>query len=87
MIVLIRSSFVKDSRKLNPAIKRELYIVIQNLEAAQNLIDFPNCKKLSGHKTAYRIRLHNYRLGFFYSNNLIEIIRILDRKEVYRYFP
>lgn len=87
MIVSIRSSFVKDSRKLNPAIKRELYAVIQNLEAAQNLINFPNCKKLSGHKTSYRIRLHNYRIAFFYSNKSIELTRILDRKEVYRYFP
>lgn len=69
MIVSIRSSFVKDTRKLNPAIKRELYYIIQNLEAAQNLIDFPNCKKLSGHKTAYRIRLHNYRIGLYYSKN------------------
>ncbi len=87
MIVSIRSSFVKDTRKLNPAIKNELLSVIKNLEATSNLADFPNCKKLSGYKTAYRIRLHNYRIGFFYSNNSIELIRILDRKEVYRYFP
>jgi mRNA interferase RelE/StbE len=87
MIVSIRSSFLKDTRKLNPAIKQELYTIIQNLEVAQNLIDFPNCKKLAGHKTAYRIRLHHYRIGFFYSNKSIELTRILDRKEVYRYFP
>jgi mRNA-degrading endonuclease RelE of RelBE toxin-antitoxin system len=87
MIVSIRSSFVKDTRKLNPEIKRQLLSIIKKLETTDNLLEFPNCKKLSGYKTAYRIRFHNYRIGFFYSNNSIELVRILDRKEVYRYFP
>ncbi len=87
MIVSIRSSFVKDSRKLDPIIKRALSAIIQNLEKSNNLIEFSNCKKLSGYKTAYRIRLNHYRIGFFYSNNSIELVRILDRKEIYRYFP
>lgn len=87
MIVLIRSSFEKDSRKLNPDIKKELYAVIQNLQSTNNLSGFTNCKKLSGHKNAYRIRLGNYRIGFFYSNNSIELVRILHRKDIYRYFP
>ena len=55
MIVLIRRSFKKDSGKLNPEIKKELYTVIQSLETAPKLLEFPNCKKLSGHKNAYRI--------------------------------
>jgi len=87
MIVTIRSSFVKDSRKLKPVIRKELSSIIQNLETSNNLLAFSNCKKLSGHKNAFRIRLGNYRIGFFYTNNSIELIRILDRKEVYRYFP
>ena len=87
MIVSIRSSFVKDTRKLNPEIKSELLSIIKKLENTGNLLELPTCKKLSGYKTAYRIRLHNYRIGFLYSNNTIELVRILDRKEVYRYFP
>lgn len=69
MIVLIRSSFKKDSEKINPDIKKELYTVIQSLEIAPKLLEFPNCKKLSGHRNAYRIRLGNYRIRLFYSNN------------------
>jgi mRNA interferase RelE/StbE len=87
MIVTIRSSFVKDSQKLRPVTKKELASIIQNLEASNNLLHISNCKKLSGYKTAYRIRLGNYRIGFFYTGNSIELVRILDRKEVYRYFP
>jgi mRNA interferase RelE/StbE len=85
MIVLIRSSFEKDSRKLNSDIKKELYTVIQRLQSIKNLSEFTNCKKLSGHKNAYRIRLGNYRIGLFYSNNSIDLVRILHRKDVYRY--
>lgn len=87
MIVLVRKSFEKDSKKLNPDIKKELYSIIQNLQSTNNLLEFPNCKKLSGHKNAYRIRLGNYRIGFFYSDNSAELVRILHRKDVYRYFP
>lgn len=87
MIVSVRRSFEKDSIKLPPALKKELYSVIQNLQSSETIIDFPNCKKLSGYKNVYRIRLGNYRIGFFYSNKEVELVRILHRKEVYRYFP
>jgi mRNA interferase RelE/StbE len=46
-----------------------------------------DCKKLTGYKTAYRIRMGQYRIGFYYEHKTIELVRILHRKEIYRYFP
>jgi len=37
-------------------IKSKILAVIQAIIASENLNDFPNLKKLSGHKNFYRIR-------------------------------
>jgi len=87
MIVDIKSSFQKDAKKLPPQIQNQLYIIIENLERSSTLSEISNCKKLIGTKNAYRIRSGNYRIGFLFANNKIELIRVLNRKEIYRYFP
>ena len=39
--------------------------LIENMEVAETLENIPNTKKLKDHKTAYRTRIGDYRLGFF----------------------
>ena len=34
-----------------------------------------------------RSRMGQYRIGFYYGNKTVELVRILHRKEIYRYFP
>ncbi|HEV7231312.1 MAG TPA: plasmid stabilization protein, partial [Bacteroidia bacterium] len=60
---------------------------ILRLEAANSLSEIPSLKKLTGHKTAYRVRIGDHRLGFFYEGNVVLLARILDRKEIYKVFP
>jgi mRNA-degrading endonuclease RelE of RelBE toxin-antitoxin system len=60
---------------------------IQNIITAKKLSDISSCKKLIGFKNAYRLRIGNYRIGFFFENEKVELIRILNRKNIYRYFP
>jgi mRNA interferase RelE/StbE len=86
MKVEIRQSFVKDSLKLPSNIQKEVAGIITLIESSQKLSEFPSCKKLKGFKTAYRIRTGNYRIGFFYENNVVELVRVLARKDIYRYF-
>ncbi|MGK7945796.1 MAG: type II toxin-antitoxin system RelE/ParE family toxin, partial [Microcystaceae cyanobacterium] len=33
------------------------------------------------------IRVGNYRIGFFGENDTITFVRVLHRREFYRYFP
>ncbi|MEP6584541.1 MAG: hypothetical protein ABJA90_09755 [Ginsengibacter sp.] len=87
MKVSIRKSFEKDSARLPPPIQRKLSQLIIDLEEVKKLSDIISCKKLTGHKDAYRIRLGSHRIGFFFEKETIELVRILDRKSIYRFFP
>ena len=83
----IRKSFIKDAAKLSAATQKELAKIIEGLELATQLSELKNCKKLKGVSTAYRIRLGQCRVCFFYENEIIELVRILAREDIYRYFP
>ena len=57
------------------------------MEITDALSKIPNTKKLQGHKTAYRTRIGNYRLGFFFEDEVIILARFIHRKDIYKLFP
>lgn len=71
------------SKSVRSALKR----VIELMESSATLSKIPNTKKLQGHKTAYRTRIGDYRLGFFFENNTIILARFVNRKSIYKLFP
>ena len=80
--------FSKDIDELTvKSVKSALKKVIDSIESANTLTDIPNTKKLQGHKTAYRIRVGDHRLGFFYENKTIILARFVNRKDIYKLFP
>ena len=80
--------FSKDIDELAvKSIRTALRRVIESIENANTLSEIPNTKKLQGHKSAYRIRVGNYRLGFFYENETLTLARFVDRKDIYKLFP
>ena len=87
MNIEIRRTFTKDADKLPVDIQRQLALIIANLQQAKQLSQIKNYKKIKGSKTAYRIRLSQYRIGFFFENEVIELVRVLGRKDIYKYFP
>ncbi len=87
MIIEIRRTFTKDADKLPANIQRQLAAIITNLQQAKQLTQIKDCKKIKGSKIAYRIRLNQYRIGFFFLNETIELVRVLGRKDIYKYFP
>ncbi len=50
-------------------------------------MEIPHLKKMKGYKNAYRIRFGDYRIGFLFENNSIVLSRVMNRNEIYRYFP
>jgi len=46
-----------------------------------------NIKKLKGEGDYYRIRVGDYRIGMKVNDGVVSFVRILHRKEIYRYFP
>ena len=82
-------TFIKDLKALKST---PVYMTIKNLTfqdilACQNLGDISNIKKLKGEDNAYRIRVGDYRIGFFITVDTITFSRVLHRQEFYRYFP
>lgn len=87
MKIAIRRSFVKDADKLPPLYLHQLALIIVEIETAGRLSELSNCRKLKGFKTAYRIRMGQYRIGFYHEDKTVELVRILHRKEIYASFP
>ena len=61
--------------------------IIEEIESAGTLFEINNIKKLSGDNISYRIRLGDYMLGLYYENNIVEIVRFVHRKDIYKVFP
>jgi mRNA interferase RelE/StbE len=82
-------TFIKELKALKST---PIYATIRNLAFQdiliyQNLSDISNIKKLKGEDNAYRIRVGDYRIGFFIASDTIIFSRVLHRREFYRYFP
>ena len=60
---------------------------IVRVENAKTLADVPQVKKLSGFKSAFRIRIGDYRIGIFVDGDLVQFARVVHRKDIYRVFP
>ncbi len=88
MKIVITKQFAKDvSKELDKPTQLLLADIIEKIQQADSLIEIQNLKKLSGHKSAFRIRLGNYRIGFLLEDNIIKLSRILNRKDIYKFFP
>lgn len=87
MKIEIRSSFVKAVKKLPGDLQGKIAEIIEQIEGAKSVREISNCKKLTGYKNAYRIKLESYRIGFFLEKGVIELTTVLHRKDIYRYFP
>lgn len=69
------------------SVKQSLIRVIELMESTDSISKIPNTKKLKGHRSAYRTRIGEYRLGFFFENSTILLARIANRKDIYKNFP
>jgi mRNA-degrading endonuclease RelE of RelBE toxin-antitoxin system len=88
MKVEFLKKFSKDLDEVRTKSTKESVIrIIELMEVVDGLEKIPNIKKLKGHKSAYRVRIGDYRLGFFFENSTILLARFLHRKDIYRIFP
>jgi mRNA interferase RelE/StbE len=61
--------------------------VIKEVEAADDLQEVGNLKKMTGTSNFYRIRLGEYRIGIAVVGGTVEFVRCLPRRDLYRFFP
>lgn len=89
MRVLFTRSFAKDLRnhRKNQILLQQIHKVIEQVERAEAITELTNLKQLKTEGRYYRIRIGDYRLGLAIENDLITFVRILHRREIYRFFP
>jgi len=88
MNVEFRKSLEKDLSKIRDAeLLKRIQAVIEEVESVNNWTDLINVKKLKAPGDYYRIRVSDYRIGLSVSEDTVVFVRVLHRKEIYRYFP
>ncbi|MDE0535330.1 type II toxin-antitoxin system RelE family toxin [Tenacibaculum sp. L6] len=88
MNVIYLESLAKDLKKIkNKKLLKSLSQVFTTLEETDDLFKISSVKKMSGHPDAYRVRIGDYRLGIYYSDNKVTIARFVKRNDIYKLFP
>lgn len=82
-------SFAKDLRKQrkNPELFKQVQEIIETVERSETASALSNLKQLKADGPYYRIRTGDYRIGIAIEDDLVTFIRVLHRKEIYRFFP
>jgi len=90
MEILVDKSFFKDLEHINnKALSAKIDKAIEDIQKATALNEIKNLKKISAGKTNdfFRLRVGDYRIGIRFIDSKIVFVRILHRKEIYRFFP
>ena len=88
MNVAFEASFVRDLRKIRDKVVLErVEQVIAQVKAAGSLAEIMHLSKLRGHTNFYCLRLGDYRIGLEVIEERVILVRLLHRRDVYRYFP
>jgi len=87
--VLYAKALLKDLEAVsrNTGVKKKLSKLIETLKAIDTLDGIRHIKKIEGYDSYYRLRIGDYRLGLKISEDTVELIRFLHRRDIYRRFP
>jgi len=82
------TSFARDIKKIrDKSVAKSVQDFIEVTSTCTLVSEIPDLVKLKGHKTAYRVRIHNYRLGLFIENDTLYFAAFDHRKSIYKRFP
>jgi len=85
---LYKRTFIRDLSSLPEQVKEKIQAIVFNeIPNMQDISQISGLKKIRGHKRYYRIKIGDYRIGIEIRENTIVFMRVLHRKDIYRYFP
>ena len=89
MEVQYRQAFLKDLKQLksSTSYQRIYDLAFTTLESINTLEEISDIKAMRGYAGRYRIRIGDYRIGIEVNEDVIEVMRVLHRREFYNYFP
>jgi len=86
--VSFEASFARDLKRLrDKRVRERVKRIIEEAKDAGNLSEITGLNKMSGYTTFYRVRFGDYRVGIEVIRGEIIFVRVLHRKDIYRYFP
>lgn len=89
MKVIYTKTFLKDLSKVVP-VKRRLQIekfAFEDCLSFGSIESVGNIERMKGYKNYYKVRFGDYRVGISVKNSIVEFKRVLNRKEIYKFFP
>tara|TARA_R110002050_G_C8955405_1_gene513695 strand:+ start:3069 stop:3335 length:267 start_codon:yes stop_codon:yes gene_type:complete len=79
---------IKDVQKVkDQKLISKIDSVVKAVKEAETIDGVSGVKKMKGHSSAYRIRIGDYRLGFYLVNNTVLLARFVKRNDIYKLFP
>ncbi len=89
MKLVFEKKFAKDLKKIqDKQLLKRLNFLIDQLSCANSLKELnENIKRMKSNPSYWRIKIGNYRIGLEKKGEQIILVRILHRKDIYKYFP
>lgn len=88
MKTAFKESFARDLKTVrNKKLLKRVKEVIEAVEKAESLSVLPHLKKLKGEQNYFRVKVGDYRIGLALDGDTVVFVRVLARKDIYRYFP
>jgi mRNA-degrading endonuclease RelE of RelBE toxin-antitoxin system len=84
-----RESFLCDPTKLkgHPIYERFVDLAFKVLPNLNGIREVPEVKPMTGHRQRCRIHLSSYRIGVHIDGSVVDVVRVMDRRGFYRFFP
>jgi mRNA interferase RelE/StbE len=81
-------AFARDFRKVKSReLASSISEVIKQVSEASKPDEITNLKKLTGYKSAFRIRIGDYRIGVIIEKHTVIFVAFAHRSEIYKRFP
>ena len=88
MEVLYSKKFLKNLSAIPSSRRKQIEdFVFNELPKINSVGEIGKAEKMHGYDGFYKIRFGDYRVGLFHNGKKVELKRVLNRKEIYRYFP
>jgi mRNA interferase RelE/StbE len=86
--VAFEASFTKDLKAIrDKGLLRQIDRAIAEVKTAAALSEIRHLGKMRGYATFFRLRVGDYRVGIEVVEDEVIFVRVLHRKDIYRYFP
>jgi mRNA interferase RelE/StbE len=86
--IAFEASFARDLKRVrDKQLLHRVQQVIEGVREAATIDAVAGMKKMQGYDTFFRLRLGDYRIGMEVVDDQVIFVRLLHRKDIYRYFP